>query len=434
MRELMNCTSGMSAGTSPRPTPLAWRSIVEGADRERAVALSREIVTSIWEKSTDLRDPWSAAQSALLLREYARSTASAEAARQSDALMVAAIELLGATTARASFFDGFVGVAWVAERLCSATEGVALAIQDESDLNTEIDRAVLNVFERPLSVEMGFLDLISGLVGIGVYALERHPRARAVECLERIVDTIAARSEPILSGLTWWTRSELAAGDAPFCCNFGLAHGIPGLISFLAAAFSLRVAPRKTLPLLTDAVTGLLAERLPSGPCRFPTVRTLAGVRTPSRAAWCYGDPGIALALLAAARATGRHDWGLAAVDTAECAARRPEGACGVVDASVCHGSAGLLHVYNRFFQATNAPLFKGAALHWLRRTLELCKPGQHRVGPEDVQVLEGRLGVALTLLSATSQQEPLWDRMILASMKGDGAPPGPVPSARRDE
>jgi hypothetical protein len=58
-------------------------------------------------------------------------------------------------------------------------------------------------------------------------------------------------------------------------------------------------------------------------------------------------------------------------------AARRPVEGSGAVDAGLCHGSAAMLNIFNRFFQATGEAVFADAAHTWLERTLALKTPGQ---------------------------------------------------------
>ncbi len=67
-----------------------------------------------------------------------------------------------------------------------------------------------------------------------------------------------------------------------------------------------------------------------------------------ARLAWCYGDPGIAASLMAAAGAAGRPDWYRVAVDVACRAAARDLALAGVKDSGICHGAAGLAHIFNR--------------------------------------------------------------------------------------
>ncbi|SRR6266536_3468501 len=60
--------------------------------------------------------------------------------------------------------------------------------------------------------------------------------------------------------------------------------------------------------------------------------------------------------------------------------AREPEIA-GVKDAGLCHGAAGLGHIFNRLFQATGEEVFREAARYWFERTLEMKRTGQGIAG-----------------------------------------------------
>ena len=85
-----------------------------------------------------------------------------------------------------------------------------------------------------LSPWRGHYDLISGLVGFGVYALERLPRAGGRECLERVVARLAETAERRPDGtVTWRTGPDLLIDrelesfrEGNF--NLGVAHGVPG--------------------------------------------------------------------------------------------------------------------------------------------------------------------------------------------------------------
>jgi hypothetical protein len=140
----------------------------------------------------------------------------------------------------------------------------------------------------------------------------------------------------------------------------------------------------------------------------------------PSRSAWCYGDPGIAAALLGAARSVGETAWEKEALAIARRAAERPPDGTGVRDAGLCHGAAGLGHLFNRMFQATGDERLGKASRFWLERTLEMReRPSEH----SDRGILEGVAGIALALLAAVSSTPPEWDRMLLVSVRSRPSP-----------
>jgi hypothetical protein len=131
-------------------------------------------------------------------------------------------------------------------------------------------------------------------------------------------------------------------------------------------------------------------------------------VPEPARTAWCYGDPGVALGLWAARQAFGR---GITdPVELALGSMRRDVDTARVVDATVCHGAAGLGHLCNRFFHATGNAAFADEARTWFARALDM-------VIPEDPAFLDGSAGVGLALLAAATPSEPAWDRLLLTDL-----------------
>lgn len=255
--------------------------------------------------------------------------------------------------------------------------------------------------------------LTGGLVGQGVYALER----RAADRLEQVVDRLTELAEWDSCGAAWFTPPaalppHLRRTAPEGCYDVGLAHGVPGVVAFLAGVVGLGVAVLKARPLLDGAVGWVLAQRLGSeAASSFPAWAWPGPARKPARAAWCHGDPGVATALLLAARATCDSGLEREAVTIARRAAGRPPFDAGVLDATFCHGTAGLAHMFGRLYQATGDAELKAAARFWVEQTLALWRPGSLDTG-----LLRGDAGVALSLLAAATYVEPVWDRVLLLS------------------
>lgn len=334
-------------------------------------------------------------------------------------------------------YSGFTGVAWAVEHLQNGMGGEEEEDQlDEEDPNEEIDTALLSHL-RQTPWELDY-DLTNGLVGYGVYALERLPRPSAIACLELIVKRLAEISEPRAGGLTWFTPSErVPEPNRPWYPNgyenLGVAHGLPGVIAVLARVCAAGVALERTRPLLEGAVSWLLAQKLPAGEDSVFPYASGPGIRSrPARTAWCYGDPGIALVLLAAGRMVGEPAWEHEALDLARTVARRSFESSLVEDAGLCHGAAGIGHLFNRLYQATRDREFLSAARSWLGRALGYREPDRgiggflaltpppndfdRLVWNEDPGFLTGSSGIALALLAAISGVEPAWDRLLLVS------------------
>lgn len=339
-----------------------------------------------------------------------------------------AIATVSATPLDFSLFNGFPGISWATEHATALLSG------STEDLNSDIDAAVLDGLAH---VDRGHtFDLVSGLVGLGVYALERLPHDSAARCIEGIVLKLADRASHDSAGTSWHTAYELLAADQREAYpagryDLGVAHGIGGVIAFLGRVCAARIALPTARALLDGAVAWLLAHELParSGGC-FPSVIAPNECPQPARLAWCYGDVGLSAALLLAARCVANVTWEREALRIARAAARRPPESSRVVDASFCHGSAGIAHIFNRLFQATGDIQCRDAAYFWLDQTLaywEVAKPhsGFTTAVPDaagalrryrNLSVLVGSAGVALVLLAATTTIEPQWDRVFLLS------------------
>jgi hypothetical protein len=263
-------------------------------------------------------------------------------------LLDRAITAAAAAPAEAALYSGLAGAGWATAHLRTR-----FLPPDGEDVNDEIDEVLSeHVAQSPWKDDY---DLINGLVGFGVYALERLPRPAAVRSLERVIQRLAEMAEHRPGGVTWWTNpawlpDEMRDKFPHGYYNTGLAHGLPGVIALLGCACTAGVAEDRARPLLDDAVRWLLAQQLPEG---FPAWLAPEAPREPARLAWCYGDPGVAVSLLWTARCVNEPAWEREALSIARRAAQRPAGKSGVVDAGLCHGASGLGHIFNRLYQAT---------------------------------------------------------------------------------
>jgi hypothetical protein len=332
-----------------------------------------------------------------------------------------------------ALFGGATKVAWALEQGASADE----------DANDEFDAQLLEYLQGPTPCR-GEYDLISGVVGLGIYALERPAHPAAMRCVQRVVEALETAAKVRPEGVAWFTPPEqmlpfnrAAAPEGNW--NVGVAHGAPGVVGFLArvCAASLDAdTQRRAGALLEGSVQWVLAqEQAGHDDGWFPATvgpgMHLAG-RNP---AWCYGDLGIAATTLLAARALRRTDWEAEAVRIARRSAN-VSGAGAVVDAGLCHGSAGVAHIFNRMHQATGDRVLGDAARRWFSRTLELrtdggiggyrawsadrSVPWGNEAPPllwvNDTSFLEGASGIALALIASATDLEPAWDRLLLLS------------------
>lgn len=249
--------------------PTSWQPLVTGE-------LARALRTSLDEILGALMAERFAAEDPFIALLYAYADRAARSDEHGDRVRR---RLEGATAALAegvpspALYDGFTGVAWLAAHIAKGEAG-------DEDPNTEIDSVLHALLARvPWSRDY---DLISGIVGIGVYFLERLkvPSAadHAAACLELVVKRLAELAQYSPLGATWLTlpqhlpnwQRELAPNGH---YNFGVAHGIPGALALLGQVCEARIGGPRVYELLGQGVNWLLAQPPTQGPSRFPSWR-----------------------------------------------------------------------------------------------------------------------------------------------------------------
>jgi hypothetical protein len=352
-------------------------------------------------------------------------------------LLDQALTMAEAEPMLSSLHGGLAGIGWAASHLSTRLDGLDL----EATL-AEIDETVCAWLDQTVWQED--YHLTGGLVGLGVYALERlasgaeSARLDAVTCLERVVDHLNATAERKPEGATWWRGPERMSLHArkkmpDGAHDVGLADGVSGVVAFLARVCAAGVAAEQARPLLDEAARWVLAQEAPDGPPEgFPyAIRPNRPQRNWTRSSWAYGDPGVAAALLGAARCVDEPAWGARALTAALRATTRPPDRTRIFDAGLAAGAAGLAHLLNRLYQATGEPRLIERSRFWFERALQMRRPGQGIAGyaawqPDENDVdrwmdvpgiLFGSAGIALALLSAAIPLEPSWDRMMVVDI-----------------
>ncbi len=403
----------------------SWHPILDGSLRERALQAVEEIAADLraTPPGTFSLARGSAGQALFFLYLDQAFPGRGHGDTAMD-LLEQAIEGIGDPVVLPSLYGGFTGVAWAVEHV------LWRLAPDAEDPGEEIATALQeHLRQSPWKRDY---DLISGLVGFGVYALERLPRPGGRECLDQVVERLAETAErhdqKIGRRITWHTSPELLTPEALQTCpagyyNLGVSHGVPGVIALLGEIEAAGLSTPVTRELLAGAMAWLLEQKLPPDALSaFPYNVAPGAEPRPSRLAWCYGDLGIATALLRVDRQE--------ALELGRRAAALPVDQAGIRDAGLCHGAAGVAHLFNRLHQASGDPVLAQAARSWFERTLEMRRPGEGIGGflawdlderdemgwQRNPGFLVGAAGIGLALLSAATATVPAWDRVLLVS------------------
>lgn len=370
--------------------------------------------------ASDATEAWQLADRALFFEYLA---ACRESRRHRDTAAECAhraVEKLASDdSSPATVFAGWLAVAWVFEHLQRAFPGHSDRVRECGDRLAGRSMDLLRTEEWT-----GPFDLFKGLVGFGVHALERGARGGdQVRCvIDHLADLAELDDEERFAA--FWTSPEHAGprGSSPHGqYNLGLAHGTPGVVAFLSAALAADIAAEQSRSLLQKTVAWLRDLNGQFGPSGFPAVIVTGERFFRSDASWAYGDAGVAMAILSAARVLGDPSAEADALAIARRSLLRPlDDYLGPHRPCISHGAAGLTQIHGRLYQATNDPAYLQAAGQWCQRILDHWQaPVGRGIGFPEIhgQLFGGAVGIGLVLLAASEELEPQWDRLLLLSM-----------------
>jgi lantibiotic modifying enzyme len=358
-----------------------WEVLLDDAGRERALRIVEEIARAAAAAVPKMQAGLMGPAGIAVFLAHAESAGIAEDLGAATALE-AGLQGLAATDSL-GLWTGHAGLRW-ALRFLSAGDDVDALVD-------HIDRTIATALAR--EGQAFDSDLYAGLAGVILGYLDddspmaRHVISCALDRLERFSVTSVGPN------------------------TVGCVHGLAGVIASLVRCIGSDVEPARSRKLLLEHLD-LLVSYDASG----------------ASFSWCKGEPGIALVLLAAASVLDRPDLASQAVSLALAPFRRPS-LQPPVDAGLCHGTAGIAHMYNRLYQATRHPELRDHARDWLQRTMDLHVPGEGIGGYKmlrgkpttyweaDPGLLAGSSGVGLVLLAAATPFAPDWDRLIAADV-----------------
>jgi hypothetical protein len=362
---------------------------------------------------------------ALFLAYHGLWAGSRQTLLEANNLLLGCAQRLSEAPLSLALFHGLLGTLWTIEHF--QRRGLAIA-KGLRDVRWDTDQILVRNLAS--SEKVVCYDLTTGIVGLGVYALERQRGPRPSRLLSAVIEKLVCSAERRNPGQAWFTPPELLSQDEKALCpvgyyNLGMAHGVTGVVSFLCRVLEETNPGGAAQPILESAVEWLLSRRLNSGlGLKMPCWENPTGRIRMARLGWCYGDAVAGLAVMRAGQCTQRSDWVSEGTSMAlDSGAVRDHRAL-VADPFICHGSAGLAHVYRRLFQRTGHPAFHEASLFWLQKTLGFFGYSTERARTEPARdeqselespgLLMGLAGVGLAALGFLSDTKYPWDRFLL--------------------
>jgi lantibiotic modifying enzyme len=342
-----------------------------------------------------------------------------------ESSVMKSLEIFKKERAAHTFCSGFAGVCWGTNHLVIKKKIDA----DICSLFEEIEPYLVATSENDL--EINLLDFMHGGIGAGIYFLERLPHLTAKEHLEKIIYYL--EKQKITSGnhIQWINNFKKSGNQSPEIeFDLGLAHGIPSIIYFLSKCYEKNIEREKCECLIEGSVNWLIDQKISTTSLSlYPSmIKTKKRNDESSRLAWCYGDLGIASTIWVAGKTLQKELWKQEAINIMlHASERRNLHANKVIDAGICHGTAGIAQFFNRFYWETKLPIFKEAASYWINETVKMAKfddglagyrawYGEENGWINQYGLLEGISGIGLVLFSYMSEDEPTWDKCLLLS------------------
>jgi len=241
------------------------------------------------------------------------------------------------------------------------------------DFDIYLEKALNNFMQR------NSYDFLHGGVGVALYFTKRvEKKKELVSVLNHFLEDLDKISIQQGYGVIKWS-SFLGEHIGKYGFNISLSHGMSSIVAILSKLYIIEGTDKeKTEKLLRGAVQYILAQEIDKDKfgSYFPgfaleSTETVAK----SRLGWCYGDLGIASVLYQAGKVLNETAWTDKALEVFLYAATKRRGLRDniVQDAGLCHGAAGIAHIFYRMWWNTKMPEFKEAADYWFEQTLKMA-------------------------------------------------------------
>ena len=357
----------------------------------------------------------------LFLANHARIFRSRESADHAVSMLESVVADINESNIAYTYSDGLAGAGWL---LLHLDKHRHLDYELENDWN-EMDRVMAEAME--LAFSQGNYDLLHGGMGYGMYFLERYAQDQNPAFLNKAVSLLSEMSKQDAKGNLWW-ETDIHLDKVIHGINLGMAHGMPGIISFLSRLYLAGIQHESCLPMINGACSYLLQCRLDNTLHRscYPGW-TDGGTPSGSRMAWCYGDPGVGLAFRHAGEVEKTGTWMKESQRIFRFnAGRKSLEKNYLFDAGLCHGTAGLAQIYNRLYHRTHEELFRETSAFWIGKTLEMARHKDGLAGfkacrsleddnwETEAGLLEGIAGIGLALMASLSNEESYWDESLM--------------------
>jgi hypothetical protein len=244
------------------------------------------------------------------------------------------------------------------------------------------------------------------------------------------IDTPAGRNWKINQRFFGRSATQDLVMDPYTSVNLSMAHGICAILMLLSKTRMNGYFEKEAEDNIHKGIKLIRSLKIAGAGSAslYPSVVINGEVNGGTRLAWCYGDFCVANAFWMAGEVTGCREYKDEALSIVDFSCRKDLRSSGVKDAGLCHGAAGIAHMFRRFYLATGNTMYAKVADEWVAITLQMATHMDGYAGykafrvPEpgnfiaDYGFLEGITGIGLMLLSSLSDKPADWDRVLQIS------------------
>jgi lantibiotic modifying enzyme len=316
--------------------------------------------------------------------------------------------------------DGLTGVNWLLQYL-----------RDEKFFDSEAD----GIIEQLNSIignwmlqelEVGNYDFLYGALGPLNCLINCRKQTRIIEDALHGIEGISIKNFP--TGYKWTRQNE------PEVVDFGLAHGMPSIISVVLRAYQNDIFPQLAKRIIIESCNYLVSQKGNFSDQGYYWPHTSKS-NVKSRLAWCYGDLSIGYALYKSALTLGINTLEQDSLSILQNTSTRTNAKSNLVnDCCLCHGTIGLALMFQRLNLLKANLAFSQASNYWLSHSLAMITtkniPIEERIntdvsnfggaGSKDYNtvmnsaLLSGVSGIGLSMIAMDSSSDSNWLNVII--------------------
>lgn len=322
-----------------------------------------------------------------------------------------------------TFCSGIIGTLWTIDFL---RQKKVLDMEDDY-----LDQDIIKLLEGGSlmdTLRINHCDLLHGGFGFWAYLVQNTKLPNWEVLIQNQLDALNKIAIKIDDDKLNWKINPRYMQEDPEGVNLGLAHGICAIIILLAKLKLTGYKSDFVDESLEKGLNFILSKKLSNvtSSSLYPSTIIKGQPSLNGRLGWCYGDFCIALACWHAWKATGKENYKKESLEIMTHAAGIDPKFAYANDCGLCHGTAGISHIFRKFYWETNDEVYLKAADYWMDQTLKMDTRAEGYCGymayrtPEhggpiaEIGTLEGVAGIGLALTSALTNKNGDWADFLL--------------------